>query len=84
MKQTFRKKVVKTNFSALLLGACSLVGMSCPQLVFAASPETNVQAVQQAKKVSGTVSDATGPVIGASVVVKGTSNGVATDFDGNF
>ena len=25
-----------------------------------------------------------GPVIGASVVVKGTSNGVATDFDGNF
>ena len=25
-----------------------------------------------------------GPVIGASVVVKGTTNGVATDFDGNF
>jgi TonB-dependent SusC/RagA subfamily outer membrane receptor len=25
-----------------------------------------------------------GPVIGASVVIKGTSNGVATDFDGNF
>jgi TonB-linked SusC/RagA family outer membrane protein len=40
--------------------------------------------VQQAKKITGTVSDAMGPVIGASVVVKGTSNGVATDFDGNF
>ena len=36
-------------------------------------------------KVSGTVVDATGePVIGASVIVKGTSNGTVTDFDGNF
>jgi len=40
--------------------------------------------VQQAKKVTGVVSDAMGPVIGASVKVKGTSNGVATDFDGRF
>ena len=36
-------------------------------------------------KVSGTVVDAQGePVIGASVVVKGTSTGTVTDFDGNF
>ena len=40
--------------------------------------------VQQEKKITGVVSDAMGPVIGASVVVKGTSNGVATDFDGKF
>lgn len=41
-------------------------------------------AVQQAKKVSGVVQDAMGPVIGASVKVKGTGTGVATDFDGKF
>lgn len=37
-------------------------------------------------KVSGTVisADDGEPVIGASVVVKGTKQGVATDFDGNF
>ncbi len=36
-------------------------------------------------KVSGTVVDATGePVIGASVIVKGTSTGTITDFDGKF
>ena len=36
-------------------------------------------------KVSGTVVDAQGEaVIGASVVVKGTSTGTVTDFDGNF
>ncbi len=35
--------------------------------------------------VSGTVEDETGePVMGASVVVDGTSNGMATDLDGNF
>ena len=33
----------------------------------------------------GTVKDNTGlPVIGANVVQKGTTNGVITDFDGNF
>ena len=36
-------------------------------------------------KVSGTVVDANGePVIGASVIVKGTSNGTVTDLDGKF
>ena len=42
------------------------------------------QELQQSKKITGTVVDAMGPVIGASVVVKGTSSGVATDYDGNF
>lgn len=34
--------------------------------------------------VSGTVSDDLGPLAGASVVVKGTTTGTQTDFDGNF
>ena len=35
--------------------------------------------------ITGTVSDAKGqPIPGVSVVVKGTSNGTASDFDGNF
>ena len=36
------------------------------------------------RTVSGTVSDNTGPLPGASVVVKGTSTGTTTDFDGNY
>jgi len=31
-----------------------------------------------------TTVDAMSPVIGASVVVKGTTNGIITDFDDNF
>lgn len=41
--------------------------------------------VQQNRKlVTGTVTDNYGPVIGASVVVKGTTNGVITDMNGKF
>src|SRR5210317_847745 len=36
------------------------------------------------KTVTGTVSDADGPLPGAAVVVQGTNNGVTTDFDGNY
>ncbi|MDR3261926.1 MAG: carboxypeptidase-like regulatory domain-containing protein, partial [Tannerella sp.] len=43
------------------------------------------QTAQQAKKITGTVTDETGePVIGANVVEKGTTNGLITDVDGNF
>ncbi len=34
--------------------------------------------------IEGTVTDAFGPVIGCTVMEKGTSNGTVTDFDGNF
>ena len=40
--------------------------------------------VTSAQTVSGIVTSDDGPLPGATVVVKGTSNGVSTDFDGNF
>ncbi|MCV2484079.1 TonB-dependent receptor [Flavobacterium sp. SH_e] len=38
----------------------------------------------QEKTISGIVSDGSGPIPGANVVVKGTSNGVQSDFDGKY
>ena len=39
----------------------------------------------QGKTISGIITDPEGiPLPGASIVVKGTQNGVATDFDGNY
>ena len=35
-------------------------------------------------KISGKVNDENGSLPGANVVVRGTSNGTTTDFDGNF
>lgn len=47
--------------------------------------ETESANVQQQKKVSGKVSDGTkAPLPGVSVVVKGTTTGTITDFDGNY
>lgn len=45
----------------------------------------NVSISQQAKKVTGTVTDAKGePLLGVNVVVKGTTNGTITDLDGKY
>jgi hypothetical protein len=38
----------------------------------------------QDKTVTGVVSDASGPLPGANIVVKGTTRSAQTDFDGNF
>ena len=56
--------------------------------VIAIKPASKVEAVaapQQEVKVSGSVVDETGEsVIGANVLVKGTTNGCTTDLDGHF
>ena len=45
----------------------------------------DVKVTQQSGACTGVVKDSAGePIIGAAVVVKGTTNGVVTDFDGNF
>lgn len=74
MKKAFRK-------AALMVGALSMVGWGYSPNAYAAELP---QEVWQTKKITGTVVDAMGPVIGASVVVKGTANGVATDLEGRF
>ena len=38
----------------------------------------------QTKTVTGTISDASGFIPGVNIVAKGTTNGVVTDFDGNY
>ena len=64
------------------VAALSLLGIS-PQQTFAARITTS-QAVQQTKKITGNVSDPMGPIIGATVKVKGTKNAAVTDMDGNY
>ena len=66
---------------------CCLMG-AAP--IYAAGAQTTgenveLQSVQQSVVVKGQVVDQNGdPVIGASVVEKGTTNGMITDVDGNF
>lgn len=65
----------------LLLGSLS-TGMAYADL---SKNESEIDIVQQSGICQGIVKDATGEsVIGASVIVKGTTNGTITDIDGNF
>lgn len=76
MNLNFRK-------TALLVCMCSAFSLGYTPQLFAASGDA-VEAVQQTKRITGTVTDAFGPVTGANVLEKGTINGVITDVDGNF
>ena len=68
----------------LLMSACTAIGVAFPVNASAESSTSVAMQQQQQKTVQGTVTDAAGPVIGATVMEKGTSNGTVTDFDGNF
>ncbi len=68
-----------------IVGLCSLFGIiATPQAAAANLESPATQEVQQSKRVSGQIIDSEGPLIGATVLEKGTSNGTVTDFDGNF
>ncbi len=53
--------------------------LSCLMMLFLC-----ISAMAQKVPVTGTVTDQAGPVIGASVIEKGTTNGTMTDNDGHF
>ena len=78
---------VKTPFTSRMLLSLLMVGSissayaeSNSGIMEKSLPEVN----QSDGSVTGVVTDEMGPVIGASVVVKGTTNGTVTDMDGKF
>lgn len=74
--------MMNTKLFAAIATAFLLLGTAAP---FAAASNTQEAAPQQQIQVSGTVVDAQGqPVPGASVIVKGTTNGTMTDTQGRF
>ncbi len=74
-------KRFKSGSMILLAGALGFTGNAV------ANPNTGNPAIdisQQDTKITGTVEDEFGPVAGASVVIKGTTNGTMTDMNGHF
>ncbi len=68
-----------------LIVLCSFFGVtSTTQAATEPVGTPSIEEVQQSKKVTGKVRDSEGELIGATVMEKGTSNGVITDYDGNF
>lgn len=78
MKLNLRKNV-------WVAGACTAFLLGGAPHVWAVSSAGTEMAQQTKKQITGKVVDGAGEVvIGASVVEKGTTNGVITDLDGNF
>ena len=76
-----QKRFKTVSMMLFLMGSLSGAAYAAPSLANA----DDVKITQQTQTATGVVKDAMGEtVIGASVVVKGTTNGTITDFDGNF
>ena len=71
----------KAKKTALVAGLCFFSMVTAQQ---ASAATESVASVQQTKQATGYVSDTQGPLIGATVKEKGTSNGTVTDFNGFF
>ncbi len=71
---------------ATLVVTMSTVMMGVAPLTVAAETTGSMPTApaKTGKVVRGVVSDSQGPLVGATVMEKGTSNGTVTDFDGNY
>ena len=77
-------QTVASALQQLFAGTGVTYEMEGNNIVLTRQSVTNAS-TQQSKRVKGTVVDKNGePIIGANVVVKGTTNGTITDIDGNF
>ena len=83
VRQMPKATTVQQAMNQLLAGTDCVVTFSNGHIIIKKHASNTIN--QQSKLVKGTIVDATGmPVIGANVMVKGTTNGTITDMDGNF
>ena len=71
-------------FSRIMLCGTLAGGMPVMAQTSAATGSAPMQIDSQQIKVTGIVKDNTGPIIGASISEKGTTNSTLTDINGNF
>lgn len=79
----FMRMLSRVNFVSFVLLAGSMI-FPVSTMAGVVQNQQNVGISQQTGEVTGVVEDSFGPVIGAAVMVKGTSNGSVTDINGNF
>jgi len=79
-----KNKAVREVLDQLLQNMDISYAMEGINIILTQNSSTPVVA-QQKRNINGTVVDHTGePIIGANIVEKGTTNGIITDYDGNF
>ena len=84
---TFTKMQILPKSSLILAKKCSCLKfftmlMLC--ISFQLISSDILASTTEKREISGTIIDDEGPLVGATVQIKGTDRGTATDFDGNF
>lgn len=76
-------KVCKSA-SAFLFATAMAIPVAAANSDSGNNESARVDSFSQSSSVSGVIIDHSGPIIGASVIVKGTTNGTISDLDGKF
>ena len=80
----FKTKTIMKKTKMFLCLLCAGMMWMSPAASVAGTNRAELAAAPDDQVISGTVEDAAGPMIGATVKVAGTNNGTVTDFDGKF
>lgn len=80
-----KNEVVAQVLDRILSGTGINYELEGTHIILTTEAIKDLHAQQQAKTVTGTVTDVSGePIIGANIRIKGTTTGTITDIDGNF
>lgn len=80
-----KNKAVAQVLDRILSGTGINYELEGTHIILTTEAIKDLHAQQQAKTVTGTVTDVSGePIIGANIRIKGTTTGTITDIDGNF
>lgn len=80
-----KNKAVAQVLDKILSGTGINYELEGTHIILTTEAIKDLHAQQQAKTVTGTVTDVSGePIIGANIRIKGTTTGTITDIDGNF
>ena len=80
-----KNEAVAQVLDRILSGTGINYELECTHIILTTEAIKDLHAQQQAKTVTGTVTDVSGePIIGANIRIKGTTTGTITDIDGNF
>ena len=90
-KNSFVGYAASTLFAVLTFGNHSAEAQKEPkieqtskQFVSLGISNKKIKEKKETTQVSGTINDQSGPLPGVNIVIKGTTKGTLTDFDGNF
>lgn len=81
---SLRKRTIQEILDKLLEGQDIIYEINDRQILLKNTSPSTVKGIEQTIPIKGVVKDATGPIIGANILIKGSNKGTITGIDGDF